>query len=309
MEPLSGGSPSTGAEAGVHAHAQAHAHARAQTQVSTPLLTAHELTLTYGGFAALAGISLELRAGEILAVVGANGCGKSSLLRVLAQLGGAGRVGGRVCYAARAGASVGASTSGATSASASTSSSSSSLAAVRAFVPQRPEVSAAFTAREVVRLGRFSVGRDESAVERALEAVGLSARADLPFHTLSGGERQRVAIARALAQLDQPAGRAGVLILDEPFGGIDPGEVARIARALQARADGGAAVVLSLHDPGLARAIATTALVMKSGRAIAAGAAGEVLTASCLGDAYGHPMRDADGWIVPELAPRARPAR
>jgi ABC-type cobalamin transport system ATPase subunit len=48
---------------------------------------------------------------------------------------------------------------------------------------------------------------------------------------------------------------------------------------------------------------------MKAGRAIAAGAAGEVLTASCLGDAYGHPMRDADGWIVPELAPRARPAR
>jgi iron complex transport system ATP-binding protein len=301
MEPLSGGSPSTGAEAGVHEHAQALAHARAQAPASAPLLTAHELTLTYGGFAALAGISLELRAGEILAVVGANGCGKSSLLRVLAQLGGAGRVGGRVSYAARAGAELGA--------SASRSTSSISLAAVRAFVPQRPEVSAAFTAREVVRLGRFSVGRDESAVERALEAVGLSARADLPFHTLSGGERQRVAIARALAQLDQPTGRAGVLILDEPFGGIDPGEVARIARALQARADGGAAVVLSLHDPGLARAIATTALVMKAGRAIAAGAAGEVLTASCLGDAYGHPMRDADGWIVPELAPRARPAR
>ena len=180
-----------------------------------PLVAARDLALSYDGRPALAGVSLELHAGEILAVVGANGCGKSSLLRVLARLDGGGRSSGTVAYRAQA----------------------APLAAIRAFVPQRPEVAADFTAREVVRLGRYSVGADESAVARALEAVGLAARADLAFHELSGGERQRVAIARALAQLDQPAGRAGVLILDEPFAGIDPGEVARIARALLQAAD------------------------------------------------------------------------
>jgi ABC-type cobalamin/Fe3+-siderophores transport system ATPase subunit len=257
-----------------------HPAAREQHPAARELLVAaRDLALSYDGRPALAGVSLELHAGEILAVVGANGCGKSSLLRVLARLDGGGRSSGTVAYRAQA----------------------APLAAIRAFVPQRPEVAADFTAREVVRLGRYSVGADESAVARALEAVGLAARADLAFHELSGGERQRVAIARALAQLDQPAGRAGVLILDEPFAGIDPGEVARIARALQALARGGGAVVLSLHDPGLARAIATSALVMRSGRTLAIGAAGEVLTAPRLGEAYGHAMRDADGWIVPEL--------
>ncbi|MFM1822971.1 MAG: hypothetical protein RI967_1237, partial [Planctomycetota bacterium] len=165
-----------------------------------------------------------------------------------------------------------------------------------AFVPQRPEVSADFTAREVVALGRHAVGPDAAAIADALDEVGLAGRADLPVHTMSGGERQRVAVARAFAQLSA----GGVLLLDEPFAGIDPAEVARLARALARRARKGA-VVVSLHDPGLARAIASRAVILDGGRIVADGAAAEVLTPAILSAAYGHEIRVAGEWLAPVL--------
>ncbi len=241
---------------------------------AAPLLRAERVGLRFGEVVALSDASISVHEGEIWAIVGANGCGKSSLLRVLAALESPARAQGAVHYARV-----------------------SPLAAQRAFVPQRPEVGAAFTARDVVRLGRFAVGRDESAVEHALAEVGLLHRAHIAFAALSGGERQRVAIARAFAQVDA----GGVLLLDEPFSGIDPAEVARIAHALHTRARRGA-VVLSLHDPGLARAIATHAAILRGGHIVESGAAAEVLTAAHLSAAYGHPMQDVGGWIVPDLA-------
>ena len=240
---------------------------------AAPLLRAERVGLRFGEIVALSNASLAVHQGEIWAVVGANGCGKSSLLRVLAALESPARAQGSVTYAQK-----------------------SSLASQRAFVPQRPEVGAAFSARDVVRLGRFAVGRDEAAVDRALAEVGLLHRAHIAFAALSGGERQRVAIARAFAQVDA----GGVLLLDEPFSGIDPAEVARIAAALRDRARRGA-IVLSLHDPGLARAIATHAAILRGGRVIESGAAADVLTASNLTAAYSHPMLNLAGWVVPDL--------
>ena len=243
------------------------------SMTAMPLIRAEGVGLRFGDVVALAEASIEIREGEIWAIVGANGCGKSSLLRVLAALELPARTQGTVTYAKPA-----------------------PLAAQRAFVPQRPEVGAAFSVCDVVRLGRFAVGRDDAAVDRALAEVGLQRRAEIAFAALSGGERQRVAIARAFAQVD----RGGVLLLDEPFSGIDPAEVARIAGALRTRACRGA-VVLSLHDPGLARAIATHAAILRGGRITHAGAADAILTTANLSEAYAHPMRNLDGWIVPEL--------
>ncbi|MFM7259821.1 MAG: ATP-binding cassette domain-containing protein, partial [bacterium] len=133
--------------------------------IASPLLRATNLARRYGEVEALSSCALSVDAGEIVAIVGANGCGKSTLLRALADIvpnvvhgivDGVGATGtvevdGRVLARGDA-------------------------ARVRAFVPQRPVVAADFTAREVVRLGRFARGADEAAVDRALSAVGLEAR-------------------------------------------------------------------------------------------------------------------------------------
>jgi iron complex transport system ATP-binding protein len=245
--------------------------------VTAPLVVADDLGHRFGGVVALEGVSLSVEQGRIWAIVGANASGKSTLIRLLAKLPLEGASSGRVRF-------------GGSEARAS------DLASLRAFVPQRPSLSAGFTAAEVVALGRAMIGRRDGAVERALDDVGLSHRAAIGFHELSGGERQRVAIARALAQVDQ----GGVLFLDEPFAGIDPAEVARLVGVLRRRAARGA-VVLSLHDPGLARAFASDAVVLRAGRVVASGPSRVVLTIATLSGAYGHPMRAEGDWFVPEL--------
>jgi len=248
-----------------------------------PLLRAIALARRYGpvgaSVGALAETSVAIEAGEIVAIVGANGSGKSTLLRALADVvhgpgaSGAVELDGRRLSRADA-------------------------ARMRAFVPQRPDVAADFTAQEVVQLGRFARGADDEAVARALAAVGLAARSDRSMRVLSGGERQRVAVARALAQIDGAA--RAVLLLDEPFGGIDPAEVARIVATLRSFASRGA-VVLSLHDPGLARQVATRAIVLAGGRVVADGPTRETLTTTVLSAAYGHPMVESTGWLAPDL--------
>ena len=247
-----------------------------------PIIEACGVAKRYGAFEALAPTSLTIDVGEIVAIVGANGSGKSTLLRILAGVGGERPSEGAVRLEGKSWTREAA-------------------ARVRAFVPQRPDVAADFTAREVVRLGRFARGSDESAVDRALAIVGLSARANRAVDTLSGGERQRVAVARALAQID--GAKRPMLLLDEPFSGVDPGEVARVVGALREIARSGA-VVLSLHDPGLARLIATRALVLREGRMLFDGPARDVLTAANLSAAYRHPMIESSAWIVPAIVER-----
>jgi iron complex transport system ATP-binding protein len=242
------------------------------------VMAAHALEVRFGHVVALADVSIEVPRGALVAIVGRNACGKSTLLRALAGLlrptRGSVEVLGlpleRLSPRTRAQA--------------------------MAFVPQRSEVSAPFTAREVVALGRFVAGASAARVEAALADVGMSARADVLCHQLSGGERQRIAVARALAQVDE----GSVLLLDEPLAGVDPGEVARLVEVLRRRASSGG-VLVTLHDAGLARAFATHAVVLAHGRVRAAGPAWAVLTPSELSEAYGHPMEPADGWIAPRL--------
>jgi iron complex transport system ATP-binding protein len=244
-------------------------------------LEVRDVSRRFGAFEALAPTSFSIDAGAIVALVGANGSGKSTLLRaVVGGLVADEHAGGRVTLRGHDLADR------------------EHAARVRAFVPQRPELSADFTAREVVELGRFARGPSPEAVVRALEAVGLTSRADRLVHTLSGGERQRVAIARALAQVDGADG--AFLALDEPFSGIDPGEVARIARVLRNFARRGA-VLLSLHEPGLARAIAERAIVLRGGRVLADGPAPSTLVPRVLTEAYGHAIVESPSWLVPEL--------
>ena len=171
------------------------------------------------------------RPGAVTVLMGANGSGKSTALRTAAGLlrpaSGAVLVDG-IDVATR---------------------SPWQRAARIAFVPQRTLVSAPFTVREVVELGRVARPPDAGRIDRALDEVGLAHRARDPFATLSGGQQQRVAVARALAQLEP----TGILLLDEAFAAIDPSETATMVRLVRSVAGQGATVLAAAHDLALAR--------------------------------------------------------
>jgi len=252
--------------------------------------------LALGGAQILRGVDLAVAPGEVVGLIGRNGVGKTTLLRVVTRVvqpdGGAIRVGGRPLESC----------------------SRRELARAMALVPQETQVPFAFRALEVVLMGRaphlgllgFETRRDLERAESALATVGISHLADRPLPLLSGGERQLVMLARALAQ-DAP-----LLLLDEPTAHLDLRhrlEVLALLRTLAAR--GRSALVVS-HDLGLAARFCDRLAVMAEGSVVASGPPGDVLSPPLLRRAFGieaELMRDPSGamWVVPRI-PDARTA-
>jgi iron complex transport system ATP-binding protein len=216
----------------------------------------------------LTGVDLPVRAGEVLALVGPNGAGKSTLLAVLAAdtrpdegvVEILGRPAGEWSAA--------------------------ELALRRAVLPQAATLSFPFAAEEVVRMGRAPWAgtrceeQDEAAVSEAMAATETAAFAARAFPALSGGERARVALARVLAQ------RAPLILLDEPTAALDLRHQELVLRVCRERAAGGDAVVVVLHDLGLAAAYADRVALLRAGRVSADGPPAEVLSAGLLSEVY-----------------------
>lgn len=186
----------------------------------------------------LRGVSMDVAAGELLAVVGASGSGKSTLLNVLGLLDTASR--GE--YLLR----------GQDVATLSAKERDRCRARTFGFVFQAFHLMPTRTVLANVEVGRLYEGvsraeRVESA-EAALESVGLAHRAQSPAGTLSGGEAQRAAIARAIA------GRKDALLCDEPTGNLDSVSGARVLHLLRALHASGMTVVVITHDPRVAAA-------------------------------------------------------
>lgn len=200
----------------------------------------------YDGQAVLKGLTFELPRGRFTAVVGENGCGKTTLLKTLAGI--LPPVSGRV------------ETSGVDG-----------ELPVLGYVPQRDSLDAVWplSVLEVAMMGtygRLGAGRGAGAAERQLarECLGRTGAADLerkPFSILSGGQKQRVLIARALAT--QPE----ILLLDEPTAGIDP-EATQAVMELLARLhrERRLAILMVNHDLPLARRHATDVLRVADGK-------------------------------------------
>ncbi|MGW1212414.1 ABC transporter permease subunit [Streptomyces sp. NPDC002499] len=222
----------------------------------SPVLSARALYARYGGFTALDGVDLDVRPGQVTAVVGPNGAGKSTLFHCLAgtlrPARGEVRFGGRDITRLAAHART-------------------RLGIARTF--QQLAVFPSLTVAENVRVGAEQ-GRlaDPDAVERALRLFGLDGpvRA-LPAAGLPTGTLRRVELARALA------GSPRVLLLDEPAAGLDDAEVAAMARVLKALAADGTALLVVEHDLDLVADLADVVHVMAAGRIVASGPADHVL--------------------------------
>ncbi len=232
----------------------------------TPILRLEGVSVRYENGAALEDISLEVRAGERMAVIGPNGAGKSTLFKAIAGViqprSGAVHVYGsdpeaHVCIA---------------------------------YLPQRSHVDWDFpvTVADVVMMGRVGqIGllrrpraADWEKVYAALEVVRLRELAGRQIRQLSGGQQQRMFIARALAQ------EAQLMLMDEPLTGLDAASQEEVFRVLDALREQGVTVLVALHDLKIA-AERFDRIMLLNRRVVHIGPAVEVFTAERLLEAYG----------------------
>lgn len=214
-----------------------------------PLLELRHLVKSFGGVLAVAGASLSLDAGQVLALIGPNGCGKTTLFNLVSGIerpdAGAVRLAGRD---------------------------------VTGLPPQRiarlgigrtfqvPGVFAALSAHENLLVAATAAGRPLLEVEETLERAGLAAMAERRAGELPHGLQQRLELAMVLLQ------RPRVLLLDEPTAGLEIGEsMAAAARIRRLASETGAAVLVVEHDLAFVRALAAEVAVMLRGRIVARG--------------------------------------
>ncbi|MGA8959823.1 MAG: ABC transporter ATP-binding protein [Pseudolabrys sp.] len=220
-----------------------------------------DLTIGYPDRTVGRGLDVALSTGEVLALLGPNGGGKTTLLKTLLGLlkpkAGEVRLGDKPLdnYSIR------------------------ERARVVAYVPQVHISTFAFTVETVVMMGRTAhgslftrpSGQDRAVAHAALERFGIAALASRPYTMISGGERQLVLLARALAQEPQ------FIVLDEPTASLDFGNQGKVMREIRALAKSGHGVLFTTHDPNHALRAADRAYLLREGTRIADGPVATVL--------------------------------
>ncbi len=243
-------------------------------------LSARGLAMAYDGRRVVDDLDLSLASGAITAIVGANGCGKSTLMRGLGRVmrpaAGTVTLDGRDIHRLPT----------------------REVARVLGLLPQQPHAPDGIGVAELVRRGRHphrgwlrgSRSDDDRVVAETLAATDTLAFADRPVDALSGGQRQRVWIAMALAQDPE------ILLLDEPTSFLDVAHQIDVLDLLTAlNRERGTTIVMVLHDLNLAARYADHLVVMAAGRIVRAGAPADVLTAGTVRDAFG-----LDARVVPD---------
>jgi ABC-type Mn2+/Zn2+ transport system ATPase subunit len=253
----------------------------ADCENSAVVMTVHELSAGYNGHRAIEDITFDVDRGERVGIVGPNGAGKSTLFKALVGLlphQGAISILGAPCKDSHA---------------------------MIAYVPQHQAIDWGFpvTVWDVVMMGRArQIGyilpprrRDREAVHDALRRVGMWEYRKRQIGELSGGQRRRVFVARALAQ------QAGVLLLDEPFSGVDAAAETDIFQVLDVLRDEGIAVLLATHNLVQAATHYDKLLMLRDGRMTAYGAPDEVYTPQTLAETFGQRIalwQDGDQFVM-----------
>jgi iron complex transport system ATP-binding protein len=243
------------------------------------ILAARGLAIGYRDRVVGRDLDVSLAAGEVLALLGPNGGGKTTLLKTLlglipplaGEVSLAGQPLGRLTLRERA--------------------------RLIAYVPQVHAGTFAFTVEDVVLMGRTSHGdllsppsaHDRAVASEAIARLGIFHLGPRPYTLISGGERQLALIARALAQ--EPR----IVVLDEPTASLDFGNQGKVMREIRALAASGLGVVFSTHDPNHALRFADRALLIRDGTRLACGPSREVLTAELLRALYRAEVRLIEG--------------
>ena len=237
------------------------------------MLKAKGLAYRAGGNFLVSGIDLSIEAGEVVAVLGPNGAGESTLLKLLC-----GQFRPTTGMVSFGGKSLGKWPAR-------------ELARCRSVLLQQSMAPFEFSALEIVLLGRLPHGDAARCTHMALEAMKWTECQHLArrtVNTLSGGELQRVHLARVLVQIGLRAtGTIRCLMLDEPVSSLDPAHQHAALCTARQIASQGAAVLIILHDLNLAGQYADRVVLLKAGRIAAAGTPAEVLRADLIGDVFG----------------------
>lgn len=245
------------------------------------------LSVAYGDTPVLRSLDVSAASGEVLGVIGPNGCGKSTFIKTLAGIiepaSGSVRIDDLDLVTLPK----------------------NEMAKRVGYVPQDFRQLASITVLDTVTIGRRPhvswalTKKDFQIVDSAMRSLAILPLAQKRLDQLSGGERQKVFIARALAQ--QPS----VYLFDEPTSALDIRHQIAVFRLIRSLAhDQGAAVLVVVHDLNFAQYYADRILLMKKGQVVAQGTPTEVMTRDAIRDVYGVDMRsivtDSGSYILPE---------
>jgi iron complex transport system ATP-binding protein len=245
----------------------------------TARLTAADVTLAYGDRTVSANLTVDVPDRAFTAVVGANACGKSTLLRSFARL--LAPSSGRVAFDGRDVRDY----------------RPKAIAREVGFLPQGLVAPENIAVRQLVARGRYPhqallstwSREDERAVAAAMDAAGVTALAERPVESLSGGQRQRVWVAMVLAQ------ETPYLLLDEPTTFLDIAHQYQLLALLARLRDEGRTIIAVLHDINQACRYADHLIAMRDGRVVAAGAPAAVVDAALIKEVF-----DLSCVIVPD---------
>lgn len=234
------------------------------------MLEVQGLRAGYGEKEIVHGVSFTVEDGQFACIIGANGCGKTTLLKnllgLLAPFGGSVHMDGEDVLAMNE----------------------RDMARRFAYIPQEHKPPFPFAVRDVVLMGRTPylnrlarvLPDDRMVAYRAMKQMGIEHLADSIYTDLSGGQRQLVLIARALAQ--QPK----LLIMDEPTASLDFGNQQLVLSRMKALSGEGMAVIMVTHDPDHALYCADKVIVMRDGDIMRDGPVSDTITTEMLREIY-----------------------